>query len=536
MVLVVLDGWGIAGASSGNAITSANLPNIKSLAASYPHGKLLAAGEAVGLPSGEQGNSEVGHINLGAGAIVYQDFPRINIAIASGDFLQNNAFQAACEYVKKNNSSLHLIGLVGPANVHSSINHLYALLWLVKQKALTNVFLHLFTDGRDSSPNCSETIISQVENHLKELGVGKIATISGRYFAMDRDNRWERTKLCYNALVLGQGSFATSATLAIKNAYSQGKTDEFIVPTVITQNNKPYGLVDNNDAIISFNFRTDRTRQLIEALTLPNFEHFMPVQYEYDIHDDSYLMVKPKLDIEHIETFKREKILHNIFVATMTEYEKNLPVAVAFPPVHVKYPLAAVISASGLRQLHISETEKNPHVTYFFNGGREKLYTGEDVVEIPSPKVATYDLKPEMSAYEVTSELIKKIKLNSYDFIVVNYANPDMVGHTGNLPATIKACETVDDCLGQLQMVLQTIGAGMIITGDHGNAEVKIDTNTGAIQTSHTKNPVPVIIAAAEFRGNPLDLGQGILADVAPTILKLMGLPIPSDMTGRVLI
>lgn len=537
IVLVVLDGWGVGQPYAGNAITSAKLPNYNALLASYPHGKLLASGEAVGLPSDEQGNSEVGHINLGAGTVVYQDLPRINMSIASGEFLKNPSFLKTIAHGRENSSKLHLLGLASPANVHSSLNHLYALLWLLKENNFSNVFLHLFTDGRDSGPKYGETAILEVENHLKELGLGKIATISGRYYAMDRDNRWERTKLCYDALTLGKGLLADSAAEAVSQAYNSGETDEFIRPTVITQNSKPIATIDNNDSIICFNFRTDRTRQIIEALVLPNFEHFIPVQYEYDTNKDHYLLMKQKTHKDdHVDTFQREKVLQNISVATMTQYENDLPVNVAFAPVHVKYPLAAVISSLELRQLHISETEKYPHVTYFFNGGREQLLAGEDVLEIPSPKVATYDLKPEMSAYELTDKLIEKINTGVYDFVIVNYANPDMVGHSGNLPATIRACEVIDECLGRLQLVVQAKGGAIIIVGDHGNAELKINPDNGGVITSHTTNPVPIIIVAPKFRGNPLDLGQGILADVSPTILKIMGLPIPSDMTGRVLI
>ncbi|MCL5676177.1 MAG: 2,3-bisphosphoglycerate-independent phosphoglycerate mutase [Patescibacteria group bacterium] len=536
LVLTVLDGWGIGPNYSGNAIYNANIPNYKRLLASYPNGHLLASGEAVGLPKGEQGNSEVGHLNLGAGTIVYQDLPRINISIASGDFLHNDVLLKAVEYATSHHSKIHIMGLVGPSSVHSSINHLYAILWLLKEKNFGGFFIHAFTDGRDSSPNYGQTIILELEKHLLDLGMGRIATVSGRYYAMDRDNRWERTKLCYDALVAGLGLTAASGHDAITQAYNRNETDEFIKPTVIIKDNKPVCTIDDNDVIISFNFRTDRMRQLIEAFSLPDFENFVPVKYEFDIHKDSFLLLKKSEDAFSAKTFARGKIARNLFISTMTQYEKKLPVQVIFPPIKVNLPLSGVFSGLNLRQLHISETEKYPHVTYFFNGGREMPFNFEDVVEIPSPMVATYDLKPEMSAFEVTEELIKRINNNNYDFIVVNYANPDMVGHTGNLTATIKACEAVDLCLGKLMVALETKNGGLVLVGDHGNAELKTDPETSAIITSHTTNPVPVVLAVPQYRGQPQNLGQGILADVAPTILKIMNLPIPSDMTGRVLI
>lgn len=538
VVLIILDGWGITTPGPGNAISLAKTPNIKTLQATYPHTKLTASGESVGLPHGEDGNSEVGHLNLGAGRIVYQDLPRINMAIADGSFAKNTAFLAAIKHVQDNQSALHILTLVGSGTVHASLNHLYALLWFLKNSNFTRpLFLHLFTDGRDSSPTSASNFIGEVEGYLHNLHIGKIASVIGRYYAMDRDNRWERTEKAYVALAEGGGETANSPEDAVSKASQRGETDEFIKPTVILENGKPIGCLNNNDAVIFANYRNDRTRQLVKAFVIPNFETMKTKKIIYDPYKDRYLKsLEEEPASSSTSTFKRNKIISNLFFVTMTEYEKDLPVEVAFPPEHVQFPLSAVISSFSLKQLHISETEKYAHVTFFFNGGREDPYPGEDRVHIPSPKVATYDLKPEMSANEITSVVLQRLRLNIYDFIVVNFANADMVGHTGKIAATMRSCEVVDDCLGKIVHAVLAQNGAVVITADHGNAEEMIDIETNGPETSHSTFPVPVIVVAKDYANHPIQLNQGILADIAPTILKLIGLPTSTEMTGRILI
>ncbi len=539
VVLLILDGWGVAPASHSNAITTAQPANINRLAARFPHTTLSASGESVGLPSQEPGNSEVGHLNLGAGRIVYQELPRINMAIADGSFQQNQAFQEAITHSVKNESCLHLMGLIGAGTVHSSNNHLYALLWLLKQANFPRpVYLHLFTDGRDSPPTSAFIYLKEVVDKIKTLGIGEIATICGRYYAMDRDNRWDRTQKAYQAMVENIGERAGNPLAAVKVALDRGETDEFIKPTIIINSaGNPVSQINNNDAVIFFNFRTDRPRQLVKAFVFPNFEMMTAKKILYDPFKDNYIRL---IEEEYLEaqtkTFNRIIKLNNLCFVTMTEYEKGLPVTVAFPQQTVNYPLSAVISSMTLKQLHISETEKYAHVTYFFNGGREDPYPGEDRIHIPSQKVATYDLKPEMSAYEITSVSLQRIDSKMYDFMVINLANADMVGHSGKFDETVKACKTVDDCVGKIcNAVLANKGA-FIITGDHGKAESMINESTSEINTFHSHNPVPFILGAPQFDNQPRILNIGILGDVGPTILKLMGLPIPGEMTGRVLI
>lgn len=528
VVLIILDGWGIAPAGPGNAVSQAKTPNFSKLWTTCPHTQLSASGEAVGLPRGEKGNSETGHLNLGAGQIVFQDLPRINMAIADGTFFVNPAFKKVAEHVLKNQSALHLLGLVGMGGVHSDLSHLIALIHFAKNEGVGKLYLHLFTDGRDSPPTSAPVYISQIEEELEKVGIGKIATICGRYFAMDRDNRWERTQKAYEALVLGKGKQASSATEAIRQSYKDGKTDEFIEPTILKQE----GLIKDNDGIIFFNFRIDRPRQLTKAFVLPDFEQLKIEKAAFDPYAERYglkIYEAPK----GTTTFKREKVLKNLFFVTMTEYEKNLPVEVAFPPQIVKLPLARILSENNLRQLHIAESEKYPHVTVFFDGGRETPFPGEDWVEIPSPKVATYDLKPEMAAYELTEQTLKRIKGNFYDFILVNFANPDMVGHTGVITAGIKACETVDECLGKIVNMVFTIGGICLVTADHGNVEEMINLNTGEIDTEHSVNPVPFLVVDKKFDHAGRVLPRGILADVAPTILGILGIEKPELMTGK---
>lgn len=537
VVLVILDGWGISMPGEANAVTRAKTPNISRFASQFPHTQLRASGESVGLPHGEAGNSEVGHLNLGAGRIVYQDEPRIDMAIADGSFAKNPAFINALTHCKNHKSRLHLLGLIGAGAVHSNINHLYALLWLIKQNDFKNpVFLHLFTDGRDSPPTSASLYLREVEDKIRSLGVGQIATISGRYYAMDRDNRWERTQKAYQALVENSGEIASSADEALIRASQRGETDEFIKPTIMANPGKN-GNIKDNDAVIFFNYRKDRPRQLTKALVLENFESINLKKLVYDHHKNRYMLaVEVNEDSPDAKTFTRNIKLNNLFFVTMSQYEKDLPVNVAFPPQPIPFPLAAVISSFDLRQLHISETEKYAHVTYFFNGGREDPYPGEDRIHIPSAKVATYDLKPEMSAREITTVCLDRLNQNCYDFIVINYANPDMVGHTGNILATIKACEEVDSCFGEISKKVLSQNGALILTADHGNAEEMINEQTKEMDTYHSSNPVPITIGCSDYNNNPQVLGAGILADVAPTILKLMGLPISSHMTGRVLI
>lgn len=530
-VLIILDGWGIAPDGPGNAISKSNIPNLKSYKLLYPYCQLQASGEWVGLPKGEDGNSEVGHLNLGAGSIIYQDLPRINMSIADGTFLKNSAFIQAADHAKKNNSSLHLMGLIGSGGVHSSTEHLYALLNFAKSQNLQKVFLHLFTDGRDSSPNSSPGLIKSIEELIKYLGVGKIASISGRYYALDRDRRWERTEKVYNLLVLGEGEFANSPNAAIQKCYSQSITDEFITPTLISENSKPISLINDNDAVIFFNFRIDRPRQLTECFVLPQFETGKEIKEKFDPFAKLHHIVEEKPDIA--KTFTRKKIIKNLCFVTMTEYEKNLPVLIAYPKTSVINPLAAVLSMNQNHQLHITETEKEKFITYYFNGQREDLYPSEDRVIIPSPKVPTYDEMPEMSSKGITEVILSRVKSESYQFIVVNYPNADMVAHSGNILATIKGCEVIDFCVGEVVKEILERDGIVIITADHGNAEEMINLENNEVDTEHSKNPVPCYIIANELKTMRNTLPTGILADVAPTILALLGIPKPSDMTGR---
>jgi len=531
VVLIVLDGWGMAPAGPGNAISQAKIPNFQKYWAVYPRTQLQASGEAAGLPKGERGNSEAGHLNLGAGSIVFQDLPRIDMAIADGTFFQKEAFLQSAEHVKKNQSRLHLLGLIGAGGVHSSLEHLLALIHFAKNQNISNLYLHLFTDGRDSPPTSAINYILKVEEELKNLGIGKIATLIGRYYAMDRDNRWDRTQKAYDLLVLGKGETANNPIEVIKRSYAAGKTDEFIEPIVLDKQ----GMVNDNDAVIFFNFRIDRPRQLTKAFVLPNFETLEIKKVSFDPYAERYglkIYEAPK----GTTTFKREKVLKNLFFVTMTEYEKNLPLAIAFPPEPVRLPLARVLSEQGLRQLHIAESEKYPHVTVFFDGGRETPFVGEDWVEIPSPKVTTYDLKPEMAVYELTNQVLRRLKGNIYDFVLINFANPDMVGHTGVISAGIKACEAVDECLGKIVNTVLNLNGACIITADHGNVEEMINLNTGGIDTEHSTNPVPFIIVNKKYNQGGRILPRGILADVSPTVLNLLGIEKPQLMMGKSLI
>ncbi|MFH1840721.1 MAG: 2,3-bisphosphoglycerate-independent phosphoglycerate mutase [Candidatus Shapirobacteria bacterium] len=526
-MLIIMDGWGIAPASPGNAVTLAKTPNFNRFWAVYPHTQILAAGEAVGLPRGEEGNSETGHLNLGAGGVVFQDLLRIDMAIAGGSFFKILAFQVAIEHVQKNNSKLHLLGLLGAGGVHSSLPHLIALIQLAKQAGVKKLFLHLFTDGRDSPPTSAPIYLTQVDNELKKLSLGKIATLCGRYYAMDRDYHWERTEKAYNLLCLGQGQKFFGAVEAVKASYSANITDEFLEPTLLDKN----GLIEDNDAAIFFNFRIDRPRQLTKALVLNDLASAVNTQPVFDPYAEKYGQHLNRL-ITPNRPFKRQKVLKNFYLTTMTEYEHGLPVAAAFPPELVKMPLARLLAENNLRQLRLAETEKERFVTYYFDGQRERAFPGEERVILQSPNVATYDLQPEMAAVAITDELIKRLYSGLYQFVVVNYANPDMVGHTGVIPAAIKAVETVDKMIGPVVKVVSNLGGASILTADHGNCEEMLDPATKAINTEHSNNPVPFVLVDPKMIGQKT-LRLGVLADVAPTILEIMGIAKPEMMTGR---
>lgn len=531
IILIIMDGWGITSETKGNAVAQAKTPNIDRFWAAYPKTLLSASEEAVGLPKGEDGNSEAGHLNIGAGQVVFQELPKIDLSIADGSFFSIPAFLSAVNHVKKNKSQFHLMGLLGAGGVHSSISHLFALLQLAKNQQLEQVYLHLFTDGRDSSPSSARIYISQLQEEIKKIGIGKISSISGRYYGMDRDHRWERTQKAYEAIVSGKGKKFKSAVEGIMASYQAGKTDEFIEPFLVTEDSQVH-LINDHDSVIFFNFRIDRPRQLTKAFVLPDFERLVIEKVAFDPYAERY-GVKQYQPPGKTTTFKREKILQNLFFVTMTEYEPNLPVEVAFIPESVKMPLCRILAEKELRQFHIAETEKERHVTYYFNGRREAPFPGEDRVEIPSPNVKTYDLQPEMSAYGVTEELLKRIRTGFYDFILVNYANPDMVGHTGVLEAGIKACEVVDDCVGRVVQTINNLDGVCLVTADHGNVEEMIDLKTGGVDTKHSTNPVPFIVVSKHYNHQGRMLPRGILADIAPTILAIMGIEKPGLMTGN---
>lgn len=534
VVLAILDGWGLAPAGEGNAISMANVPNMTKLWTTYTHTQLIGHGESVGLPKREPGNTETGHLNMGAGSIVYQDLPRINMSIADGSFFQNPSLMAAVAHAKQFKGNVHLMGLIGGGGVHSDLSHFYALLRLFHEQGISNVFIHIFTDGRDSPPSSAITYVNQLEKVMEQEQTGKIASVMGRYYAMDRDFRWDRIQLAYECLTKGVGKKAPSVQQAVSQAYGQNFTDEFIEPTIITDaQNVPLTTIKENDVAIFVNFRIDRPRELTKAFVLPDFENTANI-----VGWDPFAVKYQKKHVTNESTNNRPKPfirgpkINNLFFLTMTEYEKNLPVQIAYPPQAVDNPIGKVIADHGLRQLHMSESEKERFVTYYFNGLKETAFPQEDREIIPSPKVATYDKKPEMSANEITSHLIEKIKSQTYDFIVVNFANADMVGHTGNIRATIKACEAVDRCIGQLAEEILAVGGALFITADHGNAEEMINFTTGLSDTEHNSNPVPAIIVSKDTQ-NGLQIPQGILADVAPTILGLLQVPIPISMSGR---
>jgi len=506
LILIVLDGWGINPHKEGNAQLLAKTPAIDRIFKQYPNTKLETSGLSVGLPEGQMGNSEVGHLTMGAGRIVYQELTRIDREIVTGEFFKNKTLLDAMAGIKKADGALHLMGLVSDGGVHSHINHIFALLGMAKQQGLNNVFIHAFLDGRDKPPTSGKGYIEQLQAYLDKIAFGRIATVSGRYYAMDRDNRWERVEKAYKALKAGDGRWSKGPVEAVDEAYKKGETDEFVLPAVITGNNKPLAVIKDGDGIIFFNFRADRARELTRAFTQEDFKGFNRG-------------TKPKLSS----------------YVCLTEYDATFSLPVAFPPQSLKNILAEILSNHKIKQLRIAETEKYAHVTFFFNGGVEKPFPLEERVLIPSPKeVPTYDKKPEMSAYPVTDELVQRIKSGDYKFILVNYANGDMVGHTGIMEAAIKACEVLDECLAKVITAARENGWTALITSDHGNIEQMIDYNTNSAFTAHTTNSVPFVVIDGNRKN--VSLRQGGLSDVAPTILDLIGIEKPKEMTGRSLI
>jgi 2,3-bisphosphoglycerate-independent phosphoglycerate mutase len=513
-VLIVMDGWGINPRQEGNAIALAHTPNIDKIASRWPHTAIKTSGAAVGLPEGQMGNSEVGHQNIGAGKRVLQDYTRVSESIEDGSFFQNPALLKAVEHVKKHSSQLHLCGLLGTGGVHAHESHLEALLRLAQVHDVEHVYVHCFTDGRDTSPTGGIEFMKLLQARAQEIGgehAAKVATVSGRYYAMDRDNRWDRTAMTYAAMTRGEGQLANSAVAAIQQSYDKDVTDEFIIPTVVMEDAQPVAVVKAGDALIHYNFRPDRARQLTKALVMND----LPPQAE--------------------GKFLRGPRLEDLAFVMMTAYEEGLDADVAYRADEVEMPLARVISDHGLRQFHTAETEKYAHVTYFINGRREVPYPGEDRLLVPSPKVPTYDLQPEMSAAGVTDTAVERIRSGQYDLVIMNYANADMVGHTGVIEAAVKAVEVVDTGIGRVVEATLGAGGGVLITADHGNAEQLLYYDTGKPFTAHTTYPVPLYLVMPQLAHARLR-ADGILADVSPTILQVLGIPQPKDMTGQSLI
>jgi 2,3-bisphosphoglycerate-independent phosphoglycerate mutase len=504
VLLVVLDGWGIRAERDANAIAVAGTPNMDALVREFPHTAIETSGLSVGLPEGQMGNSEVGHTNLGAGRIVYQDLVRINRAVEDGSFYKNDALLLACRRAKEGGGALHLMGLLSDGGVHSHNEHLYALVELARREGVPRTFIHAFMDGRDTPPKSGLEYMAQLEKRLRDRGYGKVAVVSGRYYAMDRDKRWDRVALAYAAIVKGDGHRAPTGVAAMEAAYGRDETDEFVKPTVIVNGDgKPVGPVRDGDAVLFFNFRADRAREITRALADPGFKEF---------------------DRDHAPRLSA--------YVCMTEYDKTFPYPVAYAPQDLTEIFPELVSRAGLSQLRCAETEKYAHVTFFFNGGRETVFPGEDRILVPSPRdVKTYDEKPEMSAREVTDKLVQAVGTGQHGFVLVNYANPDMVGHTGILDAAVKAVKVVDECLGRLWQAAKARRMAMLVTADHGNCELMTDPQTGEPHTAHTLNPVPFILADPDFRGAKLR-AKGVLADVAPTALQVMGLPQPKEMKG----
>ena len=502
VLLAILDGYGKSEIHDGNAIFSAKTPRMDEILEKNPNTVIHASGLDVGLPEGQMGNSEVGHTNIGAGRIVYQELTRITKSINDGDFFENEALNAACDNCVKNGSDLHVMGLLSDGGVHSHIEHLYAIIELAKRKNVNNVYLHCFLDGRDVSPTSGVDFAKALVEKIRDIGKGQIATVIGRYYAMDRDNRWERVSKAYDAIVKGIGEYSESAVTAIENSYNADVTDEFVVPTVITTDGKPNGTLKENDSVVFFNFRPDRAREITRTIVDEEFTGF---------------------EREYFKTY----------YVCMTQYDASMPnVDVAFKPQTLVNTFGETLSKLGLKQLRIAETEKYAHVTFFFNGGVEKVYDGEDRILVPSPKVATYDMQPEMSAYEVTDKLLEAIDTDKYDVIILNFANCDMVGHTGVMEAAVKAVEAVDECIGRVYDKVMEKDGVILITADHGNAEQMIDPGDKSVFTAHTTNVVPLVVAGL----GDIKLVPGRLADLAPTMLDIMNVDTPSEMTGKSLI
>ncbi|MBI2820203.1 MAG: 2,3-bisphosphoglycerate-independent phosphoglycerate mutase [Acidobacteria bacterium] len=502
ILLIILDGWGYNPSPEGNAIALARTPTMDELSRKFPHTLIHTSGPFVGLPEGQMGNSEVGHLNIGSGRIIHMDITRIDNMIASGEFFRDPVLLGAME--KARGHRLHLMGLLSDGGVHSHQEHLYSLLRMARERGVEKVFIHAFVDGRDTPPTNGAGYIEQLQQQIRTIGAGAIATICGRYYAMDRDKRWERTGKAYSALVNGEGKKAEDPVAAVRQSYEQGATDEFILPIVITNGRgEPIGRIRDDDAAIFFNFRADRARQMCRALTEPS-----------------------------LEGIPRSAMPQRLHLVSMTQYDKSFTLPFVLAPVEPQHILANIFAERGLRNLRVAETEKYAHVTYFFNGGVEKAYPGEERVLVPSPKVATYDLKPEMSADGVAKAVVKAIETGAFDFMIINFANADMVGHSGKLEAAIRAVETVDTCLGRIYAAVRRCGGAMIITADHGNAELMIDPATGGPHTYHTTNPVPFLVVAPN--GNAYGLREGgSLRDIAPTMLGIAGMPQPPEMTGR---
>lgn len=504
IALIIMDGFGLRDTVQGNAVAQANKPNYDRYRSLFPHTTLTACGEAVGLPEGQMGNSEVGHLNIGAGRIVYQDLTRITKSIRDGEFFENEKLVGAVRHAKENGKKLHLLGLLSDGGVHAHIEHVYALLELAKRENFNDVYVHAFLDGRDVAPSSAVGYLGALQAKIAEIGVGRIATVQGRYYAMDRDKRWERVEKSYRSMVYGEGPQHTDPIQAVKASYEESVVDEFVLPTVIVDNNgQPLTEVASGDSIIFFNFRPDRAIQLSQALTSPEFSGFE----------------------------RGEKAPKDLYFVCMTTYNESVKGYVAFSPKDIKNTIGDVVSQKGLNQLRIAETEKYPHVTFFFNGGRDEELPGEKRILIPSPKVATYDLKPEMSAYEVTEAVVKEIEAEAQDMIILNFANPDMVGHSGLVEPTVRAVEVTDECMGKVVEAILAKGGVVCITADHGNADIVRDEEDRPF-TAHTTNPVPFIVTDPTVK---LREG-GILADIAPTMLSLLEIEQPAEMTGRSII
>lgn len=539
VLLLVLDGFGLAPEGPGNAIFLAKTPNFDRLRSSYPLGEIVASGESVGLPANEVGNTEVGHLTMGAGRAILQDLKRISLAVKDGTLLKNEAFNAAADHCIANGSTLHLMGLIGTGNVHAARDHLYGLIDFCASKGIKGVQVHCFTDGRDSHPKACLQVVDEIEAKLQQTGVGRIASLTGRYYAMDRDRRWDRIELTYNMLTKGEGEEGRSAHEVLDQNYSKDITDEFIKPTIIVDSSGEKGIVKDHDAAIFFNFRTDRPKQLTAAFVVPDFEDFR--SFEAGFEKDGSL--RPVEKEEFSGTFKRSKFLQDLYFVTMTEYHQYMPVsAIAYGSDEISDTLGEIVSKQGLKQMRLAESEKEHFVTFYFSGLHDGQFPGEEWHMVPSPKVSTYDKKPEMSIYELYDAFESELKKCEYHLFVMNWANADMVAHTGNLKAAIKAIEHIDVCLGKLEQAMLAVGGTVVITADHGNAEELIlfekknffyTSDTGKMNTAHSYNKIPCLIINGALKDAGYKVLPGTLADIAPTILSLFGLEKPAAMTGR---